>query len=311
VAADERPKPAAPLPPYQQLLRGPDAGKAKSLEAQLAVDWAAGHFEEALRKAEALATLRQKAQGADHWQTADAGWDADAVRRILKQDARTRAEMAGVEALDGRAEQLEARGQYGEALILRQRLLRLCGRVLGERHSYTAECYSKLVRDLHAQGHYAAAELPLQRALAIRREALGEHHPATATSYIIVGINLDAQGKHAAAEPLLRRALAVMRELHGEEHPDTAGAYSALGGNLHAQGKYAVAEPLLQKALAIERKVLGEGHPETAKGYNNLAVILDLKQAKIGRASPRCSGSGCRRSLSVPLVIGRLSWPGS
>src|SRR5437899_1997231 len=71
--ADEPAKvPPADKPPWQRLLQGEDAKKATEQAKQLEQLQADGKFEDALKVAEALAELREKVQGKDHWQAASA-----------------------------------------------------------------------------------------------------------------------------------------------------------------------------------------------------------------------------------------------
>ena len=78
-------EPPAGKPPWQRLLQKEDARKAAEQEKQLERLQAAGKFEDALKVAEALAQLRGRMQGADHWQAVDARWQVEAVRRVLRQ----------------------------------------------------------------------------------------------------------------------------------------------------------------------------------------------------------------------------------
>jgi CHAT domain-containing protein/tetratricopeptide (TPR) repeat protein len=284
-AADKPPEAVPPRPPYQRLLRGEDARKAEELRAQLNQAWAAGHFEESLRTAESILALRTKAQGADHWQTVDARWQAEAVRRILKQDAATRQEMAAVPALARRAREQESAAHHRQAQSALEKILALRRKVLGDDHPDTAAAYNDLAYNLDAQGRYAAAQPLFGKALAILRKALGEDHPKTAVGYSNAARNLHAQGRYAAAQPLFEKALAILRKALGEEHPATARIYSNLAASLNARGRYAAAQPLYEKALAICRNALGENHPGTALSYNNVAYTLSA-QGRYAAAQP-------------------------
>jgi hypothetical protein len=293
VAADQRAKPAAPLPPYQRLLRGEDTRKAAALERRLDAAWAAGRFQDALQAAEGELALRQNAQGTDHWQTATSRWEVEAWRRVLRQDAATQKKMAAALSLVRRANELEARGHRREAQPLREDLLALLRHALGEEHPATAAAYDNLAGNLYAQGQYAAVEPLVRKALAIQRRALGEDHPDTAGSYVHLASDLSSQRKYAAAEPHYRKALAIRRKVLGEGDADTGTSYENLAENLLLQGKYADAEPLCRRTLSIARKVLGEGHPETVLRYNSLAASL-LYQGKDADAEPLC-----RHALAV------------
>jgi hypothetical protein len=282
LSADDKPD---KQPPYKRLLQGDDATKAERLEQHLYQHWAAGKFEDALKAAEELVSLREKLQGADHWEAANARWDVEIFRRTLKQEAKGRKEMAGILAQFAEAQQLEAQGRYREAKPLRERILPVSRKVLGEEHPYTAGSYNSLAVNLYSQGQYAAAAQLHEKALDIRRKVLGEEHPFTAVSYNNLAANLDAQGQHATAVPLHQKALDTYRKVLGEEHPATATSYNSLAVNLDSQGQHTEAALLHRKALDIRRKVLGEEHPDTATSYNNLAFNLNA-QGRFAAAMP-------------------------
>jgi CHAT domain-containing protein/tetratricopeptide (TPR) repeat protein len=298
IRADAPKQDAAGKPPWQRLLQGEDARRAKELEERLGKAQEAGKFENALEAAEALARLRERAQGKDHWEAVTARWDAAAVRAALRQGPEGRADFARLAALSRQAEALRIKGRYREAQPLEQEALDIRRKALGEDHPDTAESYSNLAANLDAQGKYAEAQPLCQQALDIRRKALGEDHPHTGSSYNNLAYNLKTQGRYGEAQPLYRKALVICRKSLGEDHPDTANGYSNLAANLDAQGKYAEAQPLCQKALDIRRKVLGEDHPDTANSYNNLAYNL-ITQGRYGEAQPlyRRTLDICRKSL--------------
>jgi CHAT domain-containing protein/tetratricopeptide (TPR) repeat protein len=265
------------LPPYQRLLQGDDARQAQRLQDQEDKDWAAGHFGKALKAGEALLTLRRKLQGAEHWQAVDARWHVEALRRILKQAAAARRQMAEMPSWLRQAEQADARGRPRQAQPLWEKILACDRLLLGEDHPDTAASYNCLAANLYAQGRYAAAGVLYQRALAIYQKALGEGHPETANCRNNLAADLYAQGQYVAAGRLYEQALAVRRKVLGEDDPETANSYSNLAVNLKAQGQYAAAEVLYRKALAIRRHVRGEDDPKTAISYLNLASSLDAQ----------------------------------
>jgi tetratricopeptide (TPR) repeat protein len=283
--ADAPKQEAAGKPPWQRLLQGEDVRQAKELEERLGKALEAGQWKDALQAAEALARLRERAQGKDHWEAVSARWEAEAVRRVLRQGPEGRADFARLTALDRQGEALEAKGRYREAQPLYQQALDIRRKVLGEDHADTASSYNNVAYNLNAQGQYAQAQPLYQKALEIRRKVLGEDHPDTAQSYNNVAYNLDSQGRYAQAQPLYQKALDIWRKVLGEEHPDTAAGYNNVAGNLDHQGQYAQAQPLYQRALDICRKALGEEHPDTARGYNNVAANL-YDQGKYAEAQP-------------------------
>jgi tetratricopeptide (TPR) repeat protein len=284
-AADSPHQPAASLPPYQRLLRGADARKAKGLEEQLAKDLAAGRLEEARGAAEAVLALRRRVQGADHWQTVSARWQVEAIRRARQAYAADRGSKPNVQAMRREAAEAEGRGRHRAVERLREQVLRRQREVTGDDHPSTAVAYAQLANNLDDQYRYVAAEPLYRRALAIDRQALGEAHPDTAIAYNNLATNLDEQGRYTAAEPLYRKALAIRQHVLGDEHPDTVASYNNLGYIFWAQDRLTAARPLFEKTLMIRRKILGEDHPDTATLYNNLASTLD-RQGQHAAAQP-------------------------
>src|SRR2546428_445495 len=105
LGVDERGK-ASPgaKPPWQRLLQGEDDRKAEQQDQRLGQLKRAGSFEDALKVAKYLAALRAQAEGADHWQAADVRWEAEALRRVLRQGAEVRNDYAGVLSLAAQAD---------------------------------------------------------------------------------------------------------------------------------------------------------------------------------------------------------------
>jgi CHAT domain-containing protein/tetratricopeptide (TPR) repeat protein len=264
-------------PPWQRSLQGEDARTAQQHTQRLEQARQAGEFDDALKEATALAQLREKVQGGDHWEAADARAEVEALRRVLRQEKEVRAEYAGIFALQREGSKLFQQGRFNEAQPLLAKVLAVRQRVLGEDHPDTAQSYSNLASSLNAQGKYAEAEAVYRKALDICRKALGEEHPTTAKNYNNLAANLNAQGKYREAEAIFRKALAIRRKVLGEEHPDTAQGYDNLASNLQAQGRYPEAEAGYRKALDVRRRLLGEEHPDTAISYNNVAFNLQAQ----------------------------------
>src|SRR6516165_67605 len=153
-------------PPWQRLLQGEDAKKAAEQERRLAQGQEAGKFEEALKAAQALAELRGKVQGADHWQAVDARWAVEALGRVVRQGDETRKAYAGSFVLARQAAALEGQGRYRDAQPLQEKLLAICRKVLGEEHPHTAASYHNLAYNQNAQDKYKEAEEGYRKALA-------------------------------------------------------------------------------------------------------------------------------------------------
>jgi serine/threonine protein kinase/Flp pilus assembly protein TadD len=282
--------------------------KVGQLEQQIDQHWEVGEFEQALKAAEELAALWQTVQGADHWQAVDAHWQRKTLQSILQQEEALQRAMARVKALEREADTLASLGRTREEQPLREQVLNIHRKLLGEDNPLTAASYYNLAGNQYARGRYAEAEGSYQRALELRRKLLGEEHPDTATSYNNLALDQYAQSKYAEAEQNLHKALEMRRRLLGEEHPDTATSYNNLALDQYAQGEYAEAQRNFLKALDLRRKLLGEEHSATAQSYNNLALsqnargqyaeaeqnyrkALDLRQKLLGEEYPATAQS--------------------
>ncbi len=296
--ADERAKKTdAAKPPWQRMLQGEDAKKAAEQEKKLAQLQQAGQFTEALKVAEALAELRTKTQGVDHWQAVDARFEVEAIRYVLKANKQEQQSYRRAFALEHEAEALTAKGRYQEAQPLLEQVLAIRRKVLGAERPETASCTNNMAGNLEELYKLREAEDLYRRALDIFRKTLGEEHPNTATSYNNVASNLDNQGLHQEAEKFYRDALRIRLNVLGEDHLDTAIVYNNLGYNLHEQGKYKQAEAEHQKALAIRRKQLGEKHLETATSYNNIAIAQSARSEFAEAEKNTLKALTIRRSL--------------
>jgi tetratricopeptide (TPR) repeat protein len=268
---------SAEEPPYKRLLQGDDAKKAEALQKRIDDLWAAAKFAEAVAPAEELLALRQRVQGAGHWEAAYAVRRVQTLRQAARLPAAQQQALAEVPRTVAKAQELQGQGKRAHAEPLFRKALAVREEVLGPKHPDTATSYNNLAVNLHLQGHAREAEPLFREALAIWEEVLGPKHPDTAFGYTNLAANLDDQGRNNEAEPLHRKALAVREEVLGPKHRDTARSYNSLAYNLQAQGRVKEAEPLFRKALVAWEEVLGPKHPDTATSYTNLAYILNAQ----------------------------------
>src|SRR5687767_1185746 len=75
-------RPQGSLPPYQRLLQSDDARRAAELEKRREEFEAADTYAEALKAAEELLTLRRRVQGKEHWETVNARWATETLRKV-------------------------------------------------------------------------------------------------------------------------------------------------------------------------------------------------------------------------------------
>jgi tetratricopeptide (TPR) repeat protein len=216
-------------------------------------------YAEARPYLERALTIREKALGAEHPNTAT-------ILNNLGYLLQEQGDLAG------------ARRNYEHALAIREK-------VLGAEHADTATSLNNLGQFLQAQGDLAGARRYYERALTIQEKVLDVEHPNTATSFNNLGLLLRAQGDLAGARRYHERALAIFEKALGVEHPDTATSLYNLGSLLRAQGELAGARPYYERALAIKEKVIGAEHPDTAFGLNNLGSLLQAQGDFCGSAA--------------------------
>jgi tetratricopeptide (TPR) repeat protein len=260
--------------PGLRKLTGDDEKRAKQLEVQIHEAVMADHWDEAIARNEELVALRERAQGAKHFETVNAEWVLKLLRRAAPLPKEDQAAITSADGMNAQGEKLRAEGKYAAAQPLFEKALEINRRLLTDDHPHTARSYANLALDLSYLGRHAAARPLHEKALEIRRRLLTDDHPDTASSYDNVAANLNHQGKYAAAQTLFEKALEIRRRLLTDDNPATAITYNNLAHNLDSQGKYAAAQPLFEKALEINRRLLTDDHPQTAGTYHNLAHTL-------------------------------------
>ncbi|WP_216908923.1 CHAT domain-containing tetratricopeptide repeat protein [Synechococcus sp. CCY 0621] len=191
------------------------------------------------------------------------------------------------------ANTLEAKGLYGQAAALWEKILAWREKVQGPDHLDMAASLDILSRLHSNQGAYAKAQPLLIRSLAIRNKVLGPDHPLTALSLHNLAQLYSNQGAYAKAEPLYLRALVIAEKVLGPNHDGIGLGLNSLGALYERQGAYAKAEPLYLRALAISEKALGPDHRQTAVSLNYLAKLY-IAQGAYPKAEPLF-----RRSLAI------------
>jgi tetratricopeptide (TPR) repeat protein len=280
-----KPSAGQPLAPGLIKLTGDDEKRARQLDEQIDNALNADRWDEAIARAEELLALRTRAQGPKHFDTADAEWRLDALRRVAPMPHEERVAYQSASTMTEQAEALFSQGKFTQAEPLFQKALEIRRRLLTDSQPATAESYNNVAAALNNLGKSAQAQPLYEKALEINRRLLTDDHTGTATSYNNLAFNLGALGKYAAAQPLFEKALEINRRLLTDDHPDTARSYNHVANNLMRQGRYAQAQPLNGKALEIRRRLLTDEHRQTASSYNDVAYNLVL-QGRYAQAQP-------------------------
>ncbi|EXM14285.1 hypothetical protein FOTG_17308 [Fusarium oxysporum f. sp. vasinfectum 25433] len=161
--------------------------------------------------------------------------------------------------------ELTSQGRYKEAQQIRQQIMELRRKLLGDEHPDTLTSMNGLSDILST--------------LELRKKVLGDEHPDTLTSMNGLSDTLVCLGKFQEAEEIYRSALALRKKVLGDEHPDTLMSMNGLEDALLCLEEFQEAEEMYQSALALRKKALGDEHHDTLKSLNGLAnALLFLKK---------------------------------
>ena len=191
----------------------------------------------------------------------------------------------------------EESGQYAEALILSQRMLRLAEANNAQDNFQTAEALNGLAITYRKLERYDDAEPLLRRAIAISERISGNKDLQTATHLNNLGFLLERSGHAADAEPYYRRALAIKLAKAEPTNPTVSTGYFNLGNALLALGKLDEAGTFLSEARTLDARIYGPIHTRVADTLLALGK-LELKRGKPAQAVPYLARSAdIRRKL--------------
>jgi tetratricopeptide (TPR) repeat protein len=166
-------------------------------------------------------------------------------------------------------------GQYGKALVWKERALEARERTLGREHPDTLISVNSLGYLYVSLGNFAAAQPLYERALEAQERTLGREHTDTLISVNNLADLYRSIGNFAKALPLCERALEVRKRTLGSEHPHTLTSMSNLAGLYFRLGDLVKALPLYEAELEACERTQGREHPETLISVNNLAGLYD------------------------------------
>jgi tetratricopeptide (TPR) repeat protein len=190
-------------------LTGEDEKRARELDEQIDKAMKADRWSEAITKGEELLAMRTRVQGPKHFETVNAQWRVQALRRVAPRSREDRLAFQSISTIQGQADSYMAQGKYTAAAPLLGRVLEIHRRLLTDDHPLTASSYNNVALNYKSQGKYDLAQPLYEKALEIVRRLLTDEHPDTATAYNNLAGNLNAQGKYAQAQPLYEKALSI------------------------------------------------------------------------------------------------------
>lgn len=241
-------------------------------------EWLAYHWLAARDAAKAIEvatenlTLLESALDKDHWQTVNARFLLDYVKRMSEVESEVLDQMVRIEAAYHR---LVEETEYAEALENAYKLLAMEKEVLGDEHPMYANSWHNIAETLRDDGQYEEAEKSAAKALEIRKRALGEQHPDYADMLNKLAWLYTLQAEYAKSEPLYRQALAIQKRVFGEKHTACANSLSYLGWLYILTGDYAKAEPIYEQAVQIRRELQGEEHIDYGNLVSEMATLYE------------------------------------
>ncbi len=261
----------------------------------------AGKYDAALPLAQRALSLKEKALGATHPDTALSvsylgliyyfKADYDKAEPLMLRALAIYETAHGTEhpytasELNNLASVYDAKGEYDRAEPLYLRALAIREKVLGKEHTATATTLNNLAELYRVKGDYDKAEPLYLRSLAIREKTFGAEHLSVAYAINNLAALHNATADYAKAEPLYLRALTIFEKTAGKDHPLTLTALNNVAAVYRNKGEYDKAEPLYLRILATREKGLGADHPETGVALNNLAGLYRQK-GEYAKAEP-------------------------
>lgn len=212
--------------------------------------------------------------------------ELDAAVVHLRRSAELYEQVKGPEALDTLAAKdrlagtLRSRSQDNdlqEAEQLRQNVLDVRKRVLGDEHPDTLAAMGNLANVLAQDGRHQEAIKLYEQALQGTTSLFGRDSFEASHDRYNLASSLFGIGKLAEAETELRGVRETLRDM--PRHPHALDVSNMLARVLHARGKSEEAEKLYRSVLQLREEVLGPLHLKTLSTYRRLTRMLVERQA--------------------------------
>jgi tetratricopeptide (TPR) repeat protein/CHAT domain-containing protein len=229
---------------------------ARNLKALADAAERADNFGEARQRSEELLALRSEVQGADYWETIQARWELDALRKVAALSAEDLSAWRKAEKNRLHFRELRANGQHADSQPLAEEYLQHCIKVFGEKHIVTANSFGALGDVLASQEKHTEALAQHQKALDLCRELGGEKHPNTGLWYNNLACTHEKLGNHGAARPLFRKAVDLGRDAYGPKHRATLTRFGNLARNLRSLSDAAEQSDNFGEAIQYSEELL-------------------------------------------------------
>jgi tetratricopeptide (TPR) repeat protein len=162
-------------------------------------------------------------------------------------------------------------GDYGKAIELYEKGLRIERQILGPEHSDVAISYLDIGGSLASKGEYDKAIGYFQKSLAVDLKTVEPDDPDLAYTYSSLGSAYDLKKDYGRAIAYYKKALAIELKALGPLHRNLAYTYSNLGSAHGLKGDHHQSIACFQKALTIATKNWGSKHPFKREVSRNLA----------------------------------------
>ncbi|KAL8921610.1 MAG: hypothetical protein Q9172_003935 [Xanthocarpia lactea] len=163
-------------------------------------------------------------------------------------------------------------GRCLEELQLRERVVELRKRTLGEEHPKTLDSMHDLAISYGKAGRRQEVLELIERVVRGCKRTLGEEHPNTLDSLNILAISYRKAGRRQEALELTERVVEARQRTLGEEHPHTLASIHALGVSYSEAGRRQEALELTERVVEAMKRTLGAEHPDTLSSIYALSI---------------------------------------
>jgi CHAT domain-containing protein/tetratricopeptide (TPR) repeat protein len=232
-----------------------------------------GEWDRALgRRREALA-VRERVNGAAHWQTASAKQSLSFTEKVAGLGAPEQSKVQAALLAEEQDDRLDSDGNFAESERLLMEALENYRSVLGPESLEVARVWLRIGVSRATRSDLIKAREAIDRALTIRRKVLPLDHPDIAQSLDHLGAVQTDLREFAAAKTSHEEALAIRRKTLRAGHPDIARSLFGLGNVQYGLGTFAAAKTSHEEALAIRRRALRAGHLDIARSLFGLGDV--------------------------------------